>query len=680
MGKKASNEVFKEVAWHISIAQDLIEKENFTNVRDKISIGIKSLSQSRTSLENEDNAELNDLLESIDSLTNKTINAFNQYKLSLKQYDDAAKSYRNLEEKVKRLEESSSKMHGVSTGEEAAELIELDSSRQLLRSTSFPRDNDYGYREKEGKYQEFKRQLNDTLGKFLSRVKTVIGQDKEIDKLIKQAVTDGAIKLDLSCHFLHKLPPKIFKLTNLVELNLSYNHIHNLPPEISQLTNLTVLNLSFNHLQSLPYKIGQLTELTELYIHDNNLKRLPPKFVELINLRVLDVSNNQITKLSPKIGQLTNLKDIHTNGNYFKVPPQEIAKQGLAAIKEYFQAKSIPAASSKRNLKVFLCHSSSDKPAVEKFYNMLVNDGIDAWLDKKNLIPGQDWRFEIPKAVRSSDVVIAFLSSTSVTKEGFVQKEIKIALDTADEKPEGTIFIIPARLEDCIVPDRLSKFHWVDLFEKDGYEFLFKALQRRASSLSIILNRKILEARADSVNDGYQNVIENSDSITKPNIFQENLMRNIELLQDALKNFNELDDQRERYSWVKYINDLLEERRRTLRQLGEEITSEPLGTIDGKPVSSRSELSFKHGSTYGSNINDDPDRIIYVDVKDGKELCEACGEYGLGRIRVEGEATLCWDCAVEYQTKWRINHANRARINPKVRSFIDSKQNKNNMM
>jgi hypothetical protein len=157
---------------------------------------------------------------------------------------------------------------------------------------------------------------------------------------------------------------------------------------------------------------------------------------------------------------------------------------------DYYINRQSLAVTPQRNLKVFLCHASGDKPAVERFYNTLVNDGIDAWLDKKNLIPGQNWQYEIPKAVKSSDVVIVFLSSLSVTKEGFVQKEIRIALDTADEKPEGTIFIIPARLENCEVPERLARFQWVDLFEEDGYERLYKALQLRAKSLSIAVDRK----------------------------------------------------------------------------------------------------------------------------------------------------------------------------------------------
>lgn len=157
-----------------------------------------------------------------------------------------------------------------------------------------------------------------------------------------------------------------------------------------------------------------------------------------------------------------------------------------------FLKSSVSAFTSvtEKKLKVFLCHASGDKPVVEKYYDLLTNDGIDAWLDKKNLIPGQDWQLEIPKAVKNSHIVIVFLSSSSTTKEGYVQKEIRTALDTADEKPDGTIFIIPARLENCEVPERLKKFHWVDLFEKDGYECVLKALRMRSHSLGIVINSK----------------------------------------------------------------------------------------------------------------------------------------------------------------------------------------------
>jgi hypothetical protein len=143
----------------------------------------------------------------------------------------------------------------------------------------------------------------------------------------------------------------------------------------------------------------------------------------------------------------------------------------------------IPSKSS-RPLRVFLCHSSADKPTVRLLYRRLHEDGIDAWLDEENLLPGQDWRREIPKAVRNSDAVIVCLSESSVNKTGYLQKEIKFALDVADEQPEDTIFIIPVKFGKCDVPDRLSQWQWVNLFEKNGYERLMRALKFRAESLA----------------------------------------------------------------------------------------------------------------------------------------------------------------------------------------------------
>jgi outer membrane protein assembly factor BamD (BamD/ComL family) len=141
----------------------------------------------------------------------------------------------------------------------------------------------------------------------------------------------------------------------------------------------------------------------------------------------------------------------------------------------------------RRSLKVFLCHASGDKPSVREFYKRLVSEGVDAWLDKEKLLPGQDWRVEIPRAVEEADVVIVFLSKRSVTKEGYVQKEIKFALDVAEEKPEGTIFLIPARIEDCTVPERLGRWQWVDLYEEDGYAKLLRSLRLRADRVGAVI-------------------------------------------------------------------------------------------------------------------------------------------------------------------------------------------------
>ena len=140
-----------------------------------------------------------------------------------------------------------------------------------------------------------------------------------------------------------------------------------------------------------------------------------------------------------------------------------------------------------RRLKVFLCHASQDKPAVRELYKRLAAEKwIDPWLDEENLLPGQDFDLEIYKAARDSDSIIICLSKVSVSKEGYVNKEIRRALDAADEKPEGAIYIIPLRLDDCTPSfERLKQLHYADYFMPNAHEKLIKSLRLRASSLKI---------------------------------------------------------------------------------------------------------------------------------------------------------------------------------------------------
>jgi len=137
-------------------------------------------------------------------------------------------------------------------------------------------------------------------------------------------------------------------------------------------------------------------------------------------------------------------------------------------------------------IRIFLCYASDDKSFARELHKKLVNYEFDVWFDEERLLPGQNWDMEIQKSVRLSDVVLICLSGQSVNKEGYVQKEIKIALDVADEKPDGTIFIIPIRIEDCAVPERIKRWQWIDLFsleseaDNNNYEKLVKSLKLRA--------------------------------------------------------------------------------------------------------------------------------------------------------------------------------------------------------
>ena len=128
--------------------------------------------------------------------------------------------------------------------------------------------------------------------------------------------------------------------------------------------------------------------------------------------------------------------------------------------------------------RTFLCHSSGDKAQVRDLHSRLKSDGIRCWFDEEDLLPGQRWELEITKAIEDSKYVLACLSKSSIDKRGYVQKELKKALDVADEQPGRGVYLIPVRLEECEIPDRLGDFQWVDLFEEGAYHRLLNALRR----------------------------------------------------------------------------------------------------------------------------------------------------------------------------------------------------------
>jgi len=141
--------------------------------------------------------------------------------------------------------------------------------------------------------------------------------------------------------------------------------------------------------------------------------------------------------------------------------------------------------SETRKLRIFLSYAHADIKPVRKLYNDLIRQGYDVWFDEESLIPGQNWQSAIEKALYSSDLVIVCLSNTAVSKEGFVQREFKFALDKTLEMAEDGIFLVPARLEECVVPSKLSQYHWVNLFNEDGFERLMRALELRRNQISI---------------------------------------------------------------------------------------------------------------------------------------------------------------------------------------------------
>lgn len=146
----------------------------------------------------------------------------------------------------------------------------------------------------------------------------------------------------------------------------------------------------------------------------------------------------------------------------------------------------------RRPIKVFLCHSSQDKPIVKELYNRLLSEGwVDPWLDKERLKLGDDFDLEIEKAIESTDAVIAFISENAVKKTGYIQKELRLVYDAQMYRPDGELFTIPLRLEECEPPHRFKYWHWGDYFGEEKE----KTYQSLLNSLKLI-HERVLKSEA----------------------------------------------------------------------------------------------------------------------------------------------------------------------------------------
>lgn len=129
-------------------------------------------------------------------------------------------------------------------------------------------------------------------------------------------------------------------------------------------------------------------------------------------------------------------------------------------------------------IRIFLLYARRDGQAVRRLYGRLVREGADIWLDSESLLPGQDWAWEIHRAIDASHVVILCLSRAFNKEGGYRHEELRLALEKASSLPDGHMFLIPARLEECDLPEPVQKWQRVDLFRADGYKKLLHALRQ----------------------------------------------------------------------------------------------------------------------------------------------------------------------------------------------------------
>jgi hypothetical protein len=132
--------------------------------------------------------------------------------------------------------------------------------------------------------------------------------------------------------------------------------------------------------------------------------------------------------------------------------------------------------------KIFIAYVEEDRAAAAKLYDGLQRQGFEPWMDIRRLLPGQNWPRAIEHAISVSDFFIACFSRRAVSKRGYFQSELHYALDCATRLPLDDVFLLPARLDDCPLPDPIRRrIQYVDLFPdwQRGFRRLVAAIRRK---------------------------------------------------------------------------------------------------------------------------------------------------------------------------------------------------------
>lgn len=114
-----------------------------------------------------------------------------------------------------------------------------------------------------------------------------------------------------------------------------------------------------------------------------------------------------------------------------------------------------------------------DKDQIERLCKKLRPYGIEVWLDREQILPGERWRTAIRQAIREGAFFIACFSEAYKRRvRTYMNEEITLAIDELRQRPTDRSWFIPVLLSYCEIPDReigagetLRDLQWVNLFE-----------------------------------------------------------------------------------------------------------------------------------------------------------------------------------------------------------------------
>jgi hypothetical protein len=103
---------------------------------------------------------------------------------------------------------------------------------------------------------------------------------------------------------------------------------------------------------------------------------------------------------------------------------------------------------------VFVSYVHDDSIEVDRLCGDLENAGVRTWRDVNKLLPGDDWKTAIRRAIENGTGFIACFSRQSEDRaRSYMREELTLAIEQLRQRPADSGWFMPVLLSDIDVPD-----------------------------------------------------------------------------------------------------------------------------------------------------------------------------------------------------------------------------------
>jgi hypothetical protein len=122
---------------------------------------------------------------------------------------------------------------------------------------------------------------------------------------------------------------------------------------------------------------------------------------------------------------------------------------------------------------VFVSYIHDDSAQVDRLCGDLENAGVRTWRDVDRLLPGDDWKIAIRRAIENGTGFIACFSRKSEDRSSsYMREELTLAIEQLRQRPADSGWFIPVLLSDVNIPDTpigggrtLRDLHFIRFYE-----------------------------------------------------------------------------------------------------------------------------------------------------------------------------------------------------------------------